>query len=572
MSLCSGYFSMVSSVVLLTFLALFDASARAHVHHSTFVIESTPITRLCQTHSRVIVNGEFPGPTLYVHNGDSVRVKTINKSNYNATIHWHGVRQIRTAWADGAGYITQCPIQAGVKYTYKFRIIAQEGTLWWHAHVSWLRATVHGAIVIYPKKGSSYPFPQPYSEFPIVLGEWWNKDPEAVERLLIQTGSAPNISDAFLINGQPGDLYSCSKSGTTKISVQRGKTYLLRIVNAAVNNHLFFKIASHNFTVVALDACYTKPYTTDIMLITPGQTADVLLTANQAIAKYYIAANVYTTQSIGFFDNTTTTAILSYVGSHSSATPSLPQFPTYNDTTTVTKFNKGLRSLASKEHPIEVPQNIDEKLLITIGLGLFPCRTNVTTNCQGPNNTRVTASMNNVSFVLPDIAILQAYYFGINGVFTTDFPSNPPIVFNYTSDNIPRSLWSPITGTKVKVLNYNATVQVVFQATNIFQPDDHPMHIHGYDFYVVGEGFGNYNARTDPLTFNLVDPPERNTVGVPAGGWTAIRFKADNPGVWFVHCHFDDHLTWGLNMVFVVKNGHGNLASLEKPPPKLPKC
>ncbi|XP_059072076.1 laccase-4-like isoform X2 [Cryptomeria japonica] len=132
----------------------------------------------------------------------------------------HGVRQIRTAWADGAGYITQCPIQAGVKYTYKFRIIAQEGTLWWHAHVSWLRATVHGAIVIYPKKGSSYPFPQPYSEFPIVLGEWWNKDPEAVERLLIQTGSAPNISDAFLINGQPGDLYSCSKSGTTKISVQ----------------------------------------------------------------------------------------------------------------------------------------------------------------------------------------------------------------------------------------------------------------------------------------------------------------------------------------------------------------
>ncbi|GLJ51989.1 hypothetical protein SUGI_1104960 [Cryptomeria japonica] len=215
----------------------------------------------------------------------------------------HGVRQIRTAWADGAGYITQCPIQAGGKYTYKFRIIAQEGTLWWHAHVSWLRATVHGAIVIYPKKGSSYPFPQPYSEFPIVLGEWWNKDLEVVKRLSIQIGGAPNISDAFLINGQPRDLYACSKSGTTKIPVHRGKTYLLRIVNATVNNHLFFKIASHNLTVVAVDAYYTKPYTKDIMLITPGQTTSVLLTANQAIAKYYIAANVYTTQSIGFFDN-----------------------------------------------------------------------------------------------------------------------------------------------------------------------------------------------------------------------------------------------------------------------------
>jgi laccase len=27
-----------------------------------------------------------------------------------------------------------------------------------------------------------------------------------------------------------------------------------------------------------------------------------------------------------------------------------------------------------------------------------------------------------------------------------------------------------------------------------------------------------------------VDPVERNTVGVPAGGWVAIRFLADNPG------------------------------------------
>ncbi|GLJ45706.1 hypothetical protein SUGI_0961970 [Cryptomeria japonica] len=84
--------------------------------------------------------------------------------------------------------------------------------------------------------------------------------------------------------------------------------------------------------------------------------------------------------------------------------------------------------------------------------------------------------MNNIPFVLPDMVILQAYYFNISDVYTTDFPSHPPVEFNYTGD-VPNTLWEPICGTKVKVIEYNATVQVVFQGTNIFQSDNHPMHI-----------------------------------------------------------------------------------------------
>ena len=30
----------------------------------------------------------------------------------------------------------------------------------------------------------------------------------------LATGADPNASDALLINGQPGDLYPCSKSST----------------------------------------------------------------------------------------------------------------------------------------------------------------------------------------------------------------------------------------------------------------------------------------------------------------------------------------------------------------------
>jgi laccase len=58
----------------------------------------------------------------------------------------------------------------------------------------------------------------------------------------------------------------------------------------------------------------------------------------------------------------------------------------------------------------------------------------------------------------------------------------------------------------------------------------HPLHLHGFNLFVVGHGSGNYDPARDPARFNLVDPVERNTVGVPAGGWVAIRFRADNPG------------------------------------------
>lgn len=82
----------------------------------------------------------------------------------------HGVRQLGNPWADGPEYVTQCPIRPGGSYTYRFTIQKQEGTLWWHAHSKWLRATVYGAIIIYPRLGKPYPFPVPKREFPLLLG------------------------------------------------------------------------------------------------------------------------------------------------------------------------------------------------------------------------------------------------------------------------------------------------------------------------------------------------------------------------------------------------------------------
>ena len=85
----------------------------------------------------------------------------------------------------------------------------------------------------------------------------------------------------------------------------------------------------------------------------------------------------------------------------------------------------------------------------------------------------------------------------------------------------------------MRILEYNSTVEIVFQGTNVLNgAENHPVHLHGYSFYVVGSGFGNFNNGTDPKNYNLVDPPELNTVGVSQNGWAAIRFRADNPGMY----------------------------------------
>ena len=46
-----------------------------------------------------------------------------------------------------------------------------------------------------------------------MAGEWWKADTEAVIKQAMQTGLAPNLSDAYTINGLPGPLYNCSAKG-----------------------------------------------------------------------------------------------------------------------------------------------------------------------------------------------------------------------------------------------------------------------------------------------------------------------------------------------------------------------
>ncbi|KAK6290206.1 hypothetical protein POUND7_001747 [Theobroma cacao] len=315
--------------------------------------------------------------------------------------------------------------------------------------------------------------------------------------------------------------------------------------------------------VVEIDTVYTKAFTTRVILIALGQTPNVLVRADQPPSRYFKAARPFMDAPVPV-DNKTVTAILEYKDISKTVLPSMPKLLAPNNTKVTLHYNKKLKSLNTRQFPAKVPLKVDRHLFYTIGLGANPCST-----CQ--NGTQLTASLNNIAFVMLKIGLLQAHYFNIKGVFRIDFPDHPPIPFKYTGVPLTANLGISV-GIRLSKVAFNSTIELVLQDTNLLTVESHPFHLHGFNFFVVGSGVGNFNPSKDPAKFNLVDPPKRNTVGGPTGGWIAIRFRPDNPRVWLMHCHLEPHTMWGLNMAFVVENGQSPRKSIVPPPRDLPPC
>ena len=76
-------------------------------------------------------NGQSPGPTIEVVEGDRVRIFVTNKLPEHTSIHWHGQRLPNGM--DGVAGLNQPAIQPGKTFVYEF-IAKRPGTFMYHPH------------------------------------------------------------------------------------------------------------------------------------------------------------------------------------------------------------------------------------------------------------------------------------------------------------------------------------------------------------------------------------------------------------------------------------------------------
>jgi FtsP/CotA-like multicopper oxidase with cupredoxin domain len=96
-------------------------------------------------------NGQSPGPTIEVVEGDKVRIFVTNKLPEHTTIHWHG--QLLPCGMDGVGGLTQPQIKPGKTFVYEWQI-KKSGTFMYHPHADemvQMAMGMMGFFVVHPK-------------------------------------------------------------------------------------------------------------------------------------------------------------------------------------------------------------------------------------------------------------------------------------------------------------------------------------------------------------------------------------------------------------------------------------
>ena len=99
-------------------------------------------------------NGQSPGPTIEVVEGDRVRIFVTNRLPEHTTIHWHGQRLPNGM--DGVGGLVQPQIPPGKTFVYEF-VARRAGTFMYHPHADemvQMAMGMMGSWVTHPKDPS----------------------------------------------------------------------------------------------------------------------------------------------------------------------------------------------------------------------------------------------------------------------------------------------------------------------------------------------------------------------------------------------------------------------------------
>lgn len=274
------------------------------------------------------VNGQIPGPTLIVYEGQILRIRVHNKlTSEGISVHWHGMHQRQTPWMDGVGFVTQPPIIAGGYFDYVFKA-EPPGTHWYHSHVGAQRTDgFYGALVVKERKyklndqtrltggvdvndisehhtitlldwqreASLNIFVRIHSTLGFFPDKEVNQVPTQQNNLNIRSRSVDGVEVgpvpfwSGLMNGK-GRHDKTTFSVLSIFDVTKGERYRFRLVGAQSVYAFKFSIDGHRLILIASDGHYIIPTAVDFIIIHTGERYDFILDADQNNANYWMRA------------------------------------------------------------------------------------------------------------------------------------------------------------------------------------------------------------------------------------------------------------------------------------------
>jgi manganese oxidase len=190
-------------------------------------------------------NGQSPGPTIEVVEGDRVRIFVTNRLPEHTSIHWHGQRL--PSGMDGVTGLTQKAIPVGKTFVYEF-IARRPGTFMYHPHADEMTQMAMGMMgfwVTHPREEHPY-IEEVQRDFCFLLNAY-DIDPGSV---------VPKINTMLDFN--LWTFNSRAFPGIDTFNVRLGDRVRIRIGNLTMTNHPIH-LHGHEFEVTGTDGGPTPP-------------------------------------------------------------------------------------------------------------------------------------------------------------------------------------------------------------------------------------------------------------------------------------------------------------------------
>ncbi|KAF2265174.1 iron transport multicopper oxidase FET3 precursor [Lojkania enalia] len=440
------------------------------------------------------INGQWPIPTISVTKGDRLIVNVQNSlGNESTSLHFHGLYMNGTNHMDGAIGVTQCGIAPGSSFTYNFTV-DQPGTYWYHSHAKGQYPDgLRGPLIVHDPED---PHKDLYDEeLVLTFSDWYH---DLMNPLLAFFMSVANPSGAEPV---PNSALVNETQNLT-ISITPGRTYLVRMINIGAFAAHYIWFEDHTMQIVEVDGSYTEPTDADMIYMTAAQRYSVLITAkNNTDANFaFVGAmdqDLFDVVPDGL--NSNVTGWLVYDDSLEKHPPKdVNAFEPFDDFSLVPWDKEELYDKVDRTIRLDLKMdNLDD----------------------GANY----AFFNDVTYVRPKVPTLYT-------VLSTGPNATNPTIYGSNTNQF--------------LLEPNEVVEIIL---NNDDPGKHPFHLHGHTFQVISRsddeaGFYDPSSSSSfPST-----PMKRDTVLVRPNGNAVMRFRADNPGVWFFHCHIEWHVVSGL--------------------------